>query len=88
MATVLRAVAGKLDAVQAQLTRFLKPLGYRKRGRTTVTRGRACGTSNLQMAGYPDRDDQETCKKLARSLTYGYRLTKLVSTTPRLAVYC
>jgi len=56
------AFAGNLDAVQAQLTRFLKLLGYRKRGRT-FSRDAGEGVLqviNLQMAGYPDPDDQES----------------------------
>lgn len=56
------AVAGNLDAVQAQFTRFPKPLGYRKRGRTF---NRDAGEGVLQvidpqMASYPDPDDQES----------------------------
>lgn len=55
------AFAGNLDAVQAQLTRFLEPLGYRKRGRTF---NRDAGEGVLQvidpqMATYPAPDDQE-----------------------------
>jgi hypothetical protein len=37
------AFVGNLDAVQAQLTRFLEPLGTASaRGPSTVTQGRAC----------------------------------------------
>jgi hypothetical protein len=56
------AFAGNLDAVQVQLTRFLKPLGYRKRGRI-FDRDAGKGMPqviNPRMAGYPDLDDQES----------------------------
>ena len=55
------AFAGNLDADQAQPTHFLTPLGYRKRG-WTFNRHAGEGVLqaiNLQMAGYPDLDDQE-----------------------------
>lgn len=54
------AFAGNLDVVQAQLTRFLEPLGYRTRGRT-FNRDAGEGVPqviHLQTAGYPDPDDQ------------------------------
>lgn len=42
---------------QAQLTRFLEPLGYRKRGRTfnRDAEGGVLQVINLQMAGCPDQ---------------------------------
>jgi hypothetical protein len=51
------AVAGNLDAVQAQPTRVLNPLGYRKCGRTF---NRDAGEGVLQVvylwrAGFPTR---------------------------------
>lgn len=56
------AFAGNLDAVHAQLTRFLEPLGYRKRGRTfNPHAGEGVPhVIHLQMAGCPDPEIQET----------------------------
>jgi hypothetical protein len=51
------SVAGSLDAVQAQLTRLLEPLGYRRRGRTfNLDAGEGVlQVIDLQMAGTPPR---------------------------------